>query len=64
MKEITGGCWLGALGAWILLGFIPGMLLFTIGTVCALGELVKEKKAEIEAEQAENQYKNYPSYKY
>lgn len=61
MKEIMGGCWLAGLLAWVMLGLIPGLVLFGIGAVAGSWALIKEK----EAEQAENNWrKNYPSYKY
>ena len=61
MKEVAGGLWLGALAAGALMGLIPGLVLFALGSVCALCELRQEWKAE---EQTKNWRKNYPSYKY
>ena len=61
MKEITGGLWLGALGAGAFLGLVPGLVLFGLGSLCALCELSRTQQAE---KQAANWRKNYPSYKY
>ena len=61
MKEITGGLWLGALGAGAFLGLVPGLVLFSLGSLCALCELSRARQAE---KQAANWRKNYPSYKY
>lgn len=61
MKEIAGGLWLGALCTGALLGFIPGMILFIIGTLFALCELEKE---HLHDKRAANQWKNYPPYGY
>lgn len=61
VKEVTGGLWLGALGAGAFLGLIPGLILFSLGSLCALCELVKEQQAE---QQAKSWRKNYPTYKY
>lgn len=61
VKEIAGGFWLGALGAGAVLGLIPGIILFILGAMCAVGELVKEQQEE---KQAASWRKNYPSYKY
>lgn len=61
MKEITGGLWLGALGAGAFLGLVPGLVLFGLGSLCALCELSRVRQAE---KQAANWRKNYPSYKY
>ena len=61
MKEITGGLWLGALGAGAFLGIIPGLVLFGLGSLIALCKLSQERQAE---KQAENWRKTYPTYKY
>lgn len=61
MKEITGGLWLGALGAGAFLGLVPGLVLFGLGSLCALYELSRVRQAE---KQVANWRKNYPSYKY
>lgn len=61
MKEITGGLWLGALGAGAFLGLVPGLVLFGLGSLCALYELSRVRQTE---KQAANWRKNYPSYKY
>ena len=61
MKEVTGGLWLGALGAGAFLGLVPGLVLFGLGSLCALYELSRAWQAK---KQAANWRKNYPSYKY
>ena len=61
MKEVTGGLWLGALGASAFLGLVPGLVLFGLGSLCALCELSRTRHAE---KQAASWRKNYPSYKY
>lgn len=61
MKEITGGLWLGALGAGAFLGLVPGLVLFGLGSLCALCGLSCERRTK---KQAASWYKNYPTYKY
>ena len=61
MKEVTGGLWLGALGAGAFLGLVPSLVLFGLGSLCALCELSRERRA---TKQAASWRKNYPSYKY
>ena len=53
MKEIMGGCWLAGLLALVILGLVPGLVLFGIGAVAGSWALIKEK----EAEQAENNWR-------
>jgi len=61
MKELTGGLWLGALGAGVMLGIVPGVILFLLGGLCASCELVRDKQAE---QRAKNWRKKYPPYGY
>jgi len=61
MKEIAGGMWFAGMLAWALLGFIPGIILISIGFIAASWQLVKEKQAEAAAE---SWRRNYPPYKY
>lgn len=61
MKEICGGLWLAGLGAWALLGLIPGLILISIGAAAGAGALAQERRAE---RAAQSWRENYPSYKY
>lgn len=61
MKEIAGGFWAAGMLGWALFGFIPGIILISIGCIAGSCELHREL---VDRKSAASWRKTYPSYKY